>query len=56
MTQLEAVAHALGDLPIPVIVDFDAGHEPPQMALVNGAIADVRIDGHHGWIRQTLTP
>ncbi|MFT2816440.1 S66 family peptidase [Leifsonia sp. A12D58] len=56
MTQLEAVAHALGDLPIPVIVDFDAGHEPPQMPLVNGAIADVRIDGRHGSIRQTLTP
>ena len=56
MTQIAAVAHALGDLSIPVVLDFDTGHEPPQMPLVNGAIADIRIDGKHGWIRQTLEP
>jgi muramoyltetrapeptide carboxypeptidase len=39
LTQLDAVESALGDLGIPVIVDFDIGHQPPQLPLVNGALA-----------------
>lgn len=37
----EAVAAALGDLGIPVILDADVGHVPPQMTLINGAVAQL---------------
>jgi len=50
----EAVRAALGDLGVPVIVDVDAGHQPPQMPLVNGALADVVLRGDGAVIRQRL--
>ncbi|MCT9622025.1 S66 peptidase family protein [Curtobacterium sp. C2H10] len=54
LDQDEAVRHALGDLGIPVVLDFDTGHQPPQMPLVNGALADVVLDGPVGSITQRL--
>ena len=56
LTQREAVERALGDLDIPVILDFDTGHQPPQMPLVNGALAEVELVDGHGWITQHLIP
>lgn len=56
LTQSEAVERALGDLDIPVILDFDTGHQPPQMPLVNGALAEVELVDGHGWITQHLIP
>jgi len=50
----EAVRLALGDLGIPVILDVDAGHQPPQMPLVNGALAEVVLRGDRAVIRQHL--
>ncbi len=41
---------ALGDVGIPVIHDFDIGHQPPQMPLVNGALADIRLSGGEGTV------
>ncbi|MFJ7287455.1 S66 peptidase family protein [Curtobacterium sp. NPDC098951] len=54
LDQDEAVRRALGDLGIPVVVDFDTGHQPPQLPLVNGALADVVLDGSVGSITQRL--
>ncbi|MGP9662347.1 S66 family peptidase [Arthrobacter sp. AOP36-C1-22] len=56
LTQGEAVERALGDLDIPIILDFDTGHQPPQMPLVNGALADVELIDRHGRITQHLIP
>ena len=44
-TQLDAVRSALSDLEIPIVTDLDCGHVPPQMVLVNGALAELTIDG-----------
>ena len=41
LTQDEAVLDALGSLGIPIVADIECGHVPPQMALVNGALARV---------------
>ncbi|ROS29797.1 muramoyltetrapeptide carboxypeptidase LdcA involved in peptidoglycan recycling [Rathayibacter sp. PhB127] len=56
LSQDEAVRRALGDLGLPVVLDFDTGHQPPQLPLVNGALADVRLDGASGSITQHLVP
>jgi len=44
-TQDDAVRSAFGDLGIPVILDVDCGHVAPHLALVNGALAEVTLDG-----------
>ncbi|MFD0895700.1 LD-carboxypeptidase [Luteolibacter ambystomatis] len=41
LSYVEAVASVVGDLSIPVLYDADFGHRPPQMILVNGAVASV---------------
>lgn len=56
LTQDEAVRRALGDLDVPVLLDFDTGHQPPQMPLVNGALAEVRVHGADSSIVQHLIP
>ena len=42
-TQHDALVHALGDLPVPVLYDLDLGHIPPQLAIINGALATVEL-------------
>ncbi|MGH3766038.1 MAG: S66 family peptidase [Pseudonocardiaceae bacterium] len=42
-SQHDALLHALGDLPVPVLYDLDLGHIPPQLAIVNGALATVEL-------------
>ncbi len=37
----EALQSTLATLPCPVLVDMDIGHRPPQLLLINGALADV---------------
>ncbi len=51
----DALQQALADLPCPVLVDLDIGHRPPQLVLVNGALAHVhaRADGS-GLMEQQL--
>jgi len=44
-SQVDALHHALGDLPVPVVFDVDVGHVPPQMTLVNGALATMELTG-----------
>ena len=51
----EALQATLGDLPCPVVVDMDIGHVPPQLVLVNGALATVHLqDDGLGWVEQRL--
>lgn len=54
-TQDDAVRFALGDLGIPVVLDVDCGHVAPELALVNGALAEVVVDGPEQRIIQTLS-
>lgn len=35
--------HALGDQPVPVLYDLDIRHIPPQLAIINGALATVEL-------------
>jgi muramoyltetrapeptide carboxypeptidase len=44
----QALQHSLGDLPCPVLADVDIGHLPPQLLLINGAMADVRWSATDG--------
>jgi len=56
LSHRDAVRMALGDLGVPVILDVDAGHQPPQMPLVNGALAEVVLRADGAVIRQHLVP
>lgn len=56
LDQDDAVRRAFGDLDVPVILDVDTGHQPPQMPLVNGALADVALNGGLASITQQLIP
>ena len=46
----EAVLTALGELNLPIILDADIGHKPPQFTMVNGAIATIFSHGGRGSI------
>jgi muramoyltetrapeptide carboxypeptidase len=54
LTYLEAIQSVLVDLNVTVLLDADIGHQPPQMTLVNGALAHVRYENARATIRQTL--
>lgn len=41
-TYEEAVLSVLGELNLPIILETDIGHKPPQFTMMNGAIADIR--------------
>jgi len=56
LTQEDAVRRALGDLGVPVVLDVDTGHQPPQLPLVDGALAEVVLDADGGSITQRLVP
>lgn len=42
ITYEEAVKSVLGELNLPIILEADIGHKPPQFTMINGAIATVR--------------
>ena len=48
------MADALGGLGIPVVLDVECGHVPPQMPFVNGALGRVVVDGARQEVTQTL--
>lgn len=52
LTYLEALQSALGSAACPVLYDVDIGHLPPQLSLVNGAMARVRFEHGAGSIVQ----
>ncbi len=53
-SQREAVRSALGDLEVPVVMDVDFGHVPPQLVLINGALADLTVAGTTRSLTQQL--
>ena len=50
----ETIKDALKDLDIPVILDVDIGHVPPQMPIVNGSILDLTCENGEGTIKTFL--
>lgn len=48
----DALNSALGSLTVPILYDVDIGHVPPQLPLVNGALATVNFDGETGSLSQ----
>lgn len=53
-SQLDALRDTLGPLSLPVLYDLDIGHVPPQLALVNGALAEATLDDDAGTLAQHL--
>jgi len=51
-TSDHAIALALEGLDLPVLLDLDIGHVPPQMALVQGALATVEFYDRNGCAHQ----
>ncbi|WP_449537722.1 S66 family peptidase [Ferdinandcohnia sp. Marseille-Q9671] len=42
------------ELQIPIIYDVDCGHVPPQITFINGAYAEVEVEGGKGKVTQTF--
>ena len=53
-TVRDCLLDALRDLPIPVIYDMDIGHLPPQLILINGALATLQFNPGQHHLTQTL--
>ncbi|MHB8129358.1 MAG: S66 family peptidase [Mobilitalea sp.] len=49
-TYEEAVLSVLSELNLPIILEADIGHKPPQFTMINGAIANIRSNGGKGSI------
>lgn len=50
----KALYEAFEDLEIPIIIDADIGHKPPQMTIINGAIANIKSEKGKGSIEFQL--
>lgn len=46
----EAVLSVLGELNLPIILEADIGHKPPQFTMITGAIATIKSFGGRGRI------
>jgi muramoyltetrapeptide carboxypeptidase LdcA involved in peptidoglycan recycling len=46
----EAVLSVLGELKLPIILDADIGHKPPQFTIINGSITNILSRGRKGVI------
>ncbi|MBA3280300.1 MAG: LD-carboxypeptidase [Geodermatophilaceae bacterium] len=53
-SQHDAVRSALAELDVPVVVNVDFGHVPPQLALINGALTDLTVTDATKTITQHL--
>ncbi|MFB9217160.1 S66 family peptidase [Vibrio sinaloensis] len=53
LTYLEAITSSFANTGVPVMMDLDIGHLPPNLTLVNGALAKVEL-GERGKITQRL--
>jgi muramoyltetrapeptide carboxypeptidase len=54
LSYIDALQSVLCDIQCPVIYDMDIGHVPPQLSLVNGALAHVELRDGCGTIVQRL--
>lgn len=46
----EAIMDTLGSLDIPIIINADIGHVSPRMTIINGAIANIKVNDGNGKI------
>ena len=53
LTYYEAIEQTLASCGVPVMYDLDIGHQPPNLTLINGALAIIELD-HVGTISQQL--
>jgi muramoyltetrapeptide carboxypeptidase LdcA involved in peptidoglycan recycling len=53
LSYADALLAVLGDLPCPVLFDVDIGHQPPQLTLINGALAQIRFADGKGLVSQS---
>lgn len=49
-----AITGILGEFGVPIVMDLDIGHLPPQMPLISGALADVTATRHEVEITMNL--
>lgn len=54
LTYEEALKNVFADIDTPILYDLDIGHIPPQLSLVNGALAEVFYDSGKGRVVQRL--
>lgn len=54
LDQYKAVTDVLGDLNVPILMDLDIGHLPPQVPLISGACARVSAHGQEFHIDMEL--
>lgn len=55
LTYMDVLEQHLTNKGIPVLYDVDIGHVPPNLTLINGAVAQIGISDEKGFIRQWLT-
>ena len=55
LSQVEALQRVCATLPCPVLYDMDIGHQPPQLTLINGALAEVCFTEGAGTLTLALT-
>jgi muramoyltetrapeptide carboxypeptidase LdcA involved in peptidoglycan recycling len=51
---LEVLGHCMKGLNIPIVYDADIGHKPPNMTLINGALAELSVDNGKATLIQSL--
>jgi muramoyltetrapeptide carboxypeptidase len=54
LSYIDALRSVLGDIQCSVMYDMDIGHVPPQLSLVNGALAQVKLRAGCGTVVQRL--
>jgi muramoyltetrapeptide carboxypeptidase len=54
LSYLEALEHCMKDLNIPIVYDADLGHKPPNLTLINGAMAELSVANKKATLKQTL--
>lgn len=50
----EVIADVFGKLGMPVLLNVDIGHQPPQLTLVNGAWAEVQFEAGRARVSQSV--
>ena len=52
LTYLDVLNEHLANKNIPVMYDVDIGHVPPNLTLINGSVAEMKLVGQRGSIKQ----
>ena len=54
LDQYHAVTDLLSEYRVPIVMDVDIGHLPPQMPLICGSMADVAVKGNKLTVQMEL--